>query len=115
MTHEELLLFGERIRNKRNHIGLAQDHVADKLGISLRFYQMIEHGDKSVSLDTLIGLSKILNISIDYLLFGDLAQQLDHPIASIFEQLSPRQRDDATKILQLYSDACNDLPKGDVT
>ena len=113
MTHSELLLFGERIRNKRNELDFTQEFVADKLGISLRFYQMIERGEKSVSLDTLAGLSKILNISIDYLLFGDAGHQLDNPVVTTFRQLSPRQRDDATKILQLYLDACNDFPRGD--
>jgi len=110
MTHSELLLFGERIRNRRDSFALTQEYVSNELGISSRFYQMVERGEKSVSLDTLIKLSKVLNISIDYLLFGDLSGQLDNPIADTFKQLSPRQRNDAAKILQLYLDGCNDSP-----
>lgn len=106
MTHDELLLFGERLRNRRNTLGFTQEYVADTINISLRFYQMIERGEKSVSLDTLIGLSKALTISIDYLLSGDLSYSLSNPIAEVFEGLSPRQREDAIKILQLYSNAC---------
>ena len=71
MTHEELLLFGERLRNRRNAQGFTQEFVSDKTGITLRFYQMLERGEKSVSLDTLIQLSKTLSTSTDYLLFGD--------------------------------------------
>ena len=115
MTHSELLLFGERIRNRRDSLNLTQEYVSDELHISLRFYQMIERGEKSVSLNTLTGLSQILNISIDYLLFGDLSSQLDNPIANTLKQLSPRQRSDAAKILQLYLDGCNDVPGSDVT
>lgn len=106
MTHEELLLFSERLRNRRNALGLTQEHVADTINISLRFYQMLERGEKSMSLDTLIGLSKTLTVSIDYLLFGDVQHPLSNPIAEIFEGLSPCQREDAVTMLHLYAKAC---------
>lgn len=106
MTHDELLLFGERLRRRRNELGFTQESVSDKNNISLRFYQMIERGEKSLSLDTLIGLSKTLNISIDYLLFGDMPHALDNPIADIISSLSSDQRSDALKILQLYAKSC---------
>ena len=108
MTHEELLLLGERLRIRRNAIGLTQETTADKVGISLRFYQMIERGEKSVSLETLIGLSRVLGISIDYLLFGNLPEPLSNPVAEIWAVLSPSQRQDAVQILQLYAKACHE-------
>ena len=107
MTHDELLLFGERLRDRRNKLHYTQEYVSDKVGISLRFYQMIERGEKNVSLDTLICLSRTLSISIDYLLLGDVSYSLNNPIADILSHLSPRQQADATKILSLYSDACD--------
>lgn len=107
MTHEELLLFGERLRNRRNSLGFTQESLSEQIGISLRFYQMIERGEKSVSLDTLLRLSKALNISMDYMLLGSLSDSLAHPIAELFSSLTPRQQADATKILQLYAKACN--------
>ena len=105
MTHEELLLFGEHLRNRRNLLSCTQEYVAEKIGISLRFYQMIERGEKSVSLDTLIRLSRTLTISIDYLLFGTVAS-LEDPVTEIINRLSPRQRQDAAQILRLYAKAC---------
>lgn len=105
MTHEELLLFGERLRDRRNALGLTQEFVSDKAGISLCFYQMLERGEKSVSLDTLINLSKALTISTDYLLFGDLSHNLESPLVEVLSGLPQPQREDALKILQLYSKA----------
>ena len=105
MTHEELLLFGERLRNRRNVLGLTQEFVSDQAGITLRFYQMLERGEKSVSLDTLINLSRTLTISADYLLFGDLSNNLESPLVEILNGLPQPQREDALKILQLYSKA----------
>lgn len=89
MTHEELLLFGERLRGRRNSLGYTQEYISDKIGISLRFYQMIERGEKSVSLDTLIRLSRTLAVSMDYLLLGDVSGSLANPILDTLAGLSP--------------------------
>lgn len=86
-------------------LGLTQEFVSDKAGITLRFYQMLERGEKSVSLDTLISLSRALTISTDYLLFGDLSYNLESPLVEILNGLPQPQREDALKILQLYSKA----------
>lgn len=107
MTHEELLLFGERLHSRRTALGFTQEYVSGEADIGLRFYQMVERGEKSVSLDTLIRLSKALTISIDYLLFGDLSYTLDNPLAETLNGLSPQRREDALNILQLFSKACN--------
>ena len=107
MTHEERLLLGERLRNGRNEVGYTQEYMADHSGITLRFYQMIERGEKDVSLKTLIRLSELLSISMDYLLFGDSSSfARGDPIADLYASLTPSQRDDATKILKLYAKAC---------
>lgn len=106
MTREELLLFGERLRNRRSMLGFTQEFVSDQAGISLRFYQMLERGEKSVSLDTLIRLSKILTTGTDYLLFGEFSTNRESPLAEILNGLPHPQREDAFKILQLYARSC---------
>ncbi len=100
MTKGELLLFGERIRNQRNALGLTQEAVAEQIGVSLRFYQMVERGEKCVSVDTMMKLSRALNASMDYLLLGEVA---DNPLSQTMAALSPQQRQDAIKILELYA------------
>ena len=102
MTHAELLLFGERLRKRRNDLGFTQEYVSEQSGITLRFYQMIERGEKNVSLDTLTSLSKVLSVSSDYLLFGNLSSSLENPIADLIQNLSPHQRENVVKILNLY-------------
>ncbi len=106
MTHEELLLFGERLRSRRNMLGFTQEVVSEKARITLRFYQMLERGEKSVSLDTLIQLSKALTISTDYLLFGNFSYNLENPLVEVLNGLPQPQREDALKVLQLYAKAC---------
>jgi len=106
LTHEELLLFGERLRNRRNALGFTQEYISNEAGIGLRFYQMLERGDKKVSLDTLIRLSKVLTMSVDYMLFGEVSYSLNNPLAENLNKMQPQQREDALKILQLFSNAC---------
>lgn len=106
MTRDEQLKFGERLRNRRDALGFTQEFVSEQIGITLRFYQMIERGEKSLSVDTLIRLGQTMSVSIDYLLFGDLAHLFKNPIAETLSSLSPNQRTDAEKILILYAKAC---------
>lgn len=108
LEYGERILFGERLRGKRNALGFTQEYVSEQIGITLRFYQMIERGEKSVSLDTLIRLSQTLSLSVDYLLFGNLPDSPGNPIAEILQRLSSEQREDAVKILTLYAKACGD-------
>ena len=107
MTHDEQLLFGERLRKRRTALKLTQEYVSERANVSLRFYQMVERGEKSVSLDTLIALRNTLSVSVDYLLFGELPPASENPIAEILASLGPNQREDAVKILELYAKAAS--------
>ena len=106
MTRGEKLQFGERLRRRRDSLGLTQEQVAEEIGISTRYYQMIECGDTCGSVDTLVSASKILNISIDYLLFGDSVYSPDNPFLEVANGLSNSRREDALTILRLYAKAC---------
>lgn len=102
MTPEELLLFGERLRRCREKAILTQEKLAEKVNISLRFYQSLEQGAARPSLKTLISLSRILNTSIDYLLLGEISNDISNPVSEIYNKLTPQQQEDAVSILELY-------------
>lgn len=51
MNEKEKLLFGERLRELRAEKGLTQEETAEALNISLRYYQMLERGEKTGSVD----------------------------------------------------------------
>lgn len=112
MTHEELLLFGERLRNRRIAVGITQESVAEQVGITLRWYQRIERGENNISVETLLALSRVLSVSIDYLMFGEFGDSLSNPyadiVAQVTEKLSPDQRENAIKILRLFADSCSE-------
>lgn len=64
-------MFNKRLREMRMKHNLTQQNMADKLGISLNAYQKYEQAERSPSLDCLVALADILDVSLDYLLCRD--------------------------------------------
>lgn len=64
-------MFKKRLREARMSCGLTQQKMADKLKVSLNAYQKYEQAERSPSLDCLVSIADILNVSVDYLLCRD--------------------------------------------
>lgn len=77
--------FGQRIRTERERLGYTRERFAELVGISTSFVNQIENG---VSANTLITLSSVLGVSIDYLLFGKVSEIED--IISILQGVPPK-------------------------
>ena len=71
MTKKELKSMGDRMKSKRFPLGYTQERVAELTDISFSTYSKIENAIQSPSLDTLIRISIVLDISMDYLIFGN--------------------------------------------
>ncbi len=64
-------MFNKKLREMRMKRGFTQQNMADKLGISLNAYQKYEQAERSPSLDCLVLIADILDISTDDLLCRD--------------------------------------------
>lgn len=64
-------MFNKRLRAIRMQLGFTQQNMADKLDISLNAYQKYEQAERSPSLDCLILIADIFDVSLDYLLCRD--------------------------------------------
>lgn len=64
-------MFNKRLREVRMQKGLTQQTMADNLNIGLRSYQKYEQGERSPSLDCLVLIADIFDVSLDYLLCRD--------------------------------------------
>ncbi len=67
----DLKLIGSRIRNCRRSKGYTQEGLAELVEVSPHYIYEIEKGMKMMSLPTLERLSVHLNVSTDYLIFGE--------------------------------------------
>ena len=59
---------GLRIKELRNHFGFSQDQLADKLSITRSYLAKIESGNRYPSLDILIMIAELFNITLEELL-----------------------------------------------
>lgn len=61
---------GRRIAARRNQLGLTQEQAAEKAGLTQQFFASVETGTKNIRAESIIKVSKALNISTDFLLTG---------------------------------------------
>ena len=65
---------GQKIRQSRIAHSYSQEQLAELTGISTAFLGHIERGTRAMSLETLVSICSILNISIDYLLLDEISE-----------------------------------------
>lgn len=65
-----LLEMGKRIKALRLKQNKTQSYFADILYISPSYLALIESGKRTATIDVLAQISKVCNVSTDYLLFG---------------------------------------------
>lgn len=63
---------GRRIRIQRRHLNLTQGELAKLIGVSPSFIGHLERGTRQASLETLVALANVLDVSVDYLLAASL-------------------------------------------
>ena len=103
-------MLGKRINSARKSKGLTSEKLAEMCNINATFLRQIEGGTKGPSLSVFTAICKNLNVSADYLLFGDLGSDLDgsiFPLIKLQENATPRELklitamiDSATEALQ---------------
>lgn len=63
-----------RIKDLREDNDYTQQQIADKIGITQRKYSYLETGTQPLTDELLVSISKLYNVSIDYIL-----KQTDKP------------------------------------
>lgn len=63
-------LYAERIVNRRKSLKLKQYELAEKIGISTTHMCAIENGRDKLTIDVLLRLCEVLDVSTDYILAG---------------------------------------------
>lgn len=91
---------GSRVRQARRQMSLTQEELAEKMGISASFLGHIERGSRVASIETLVGLCNVLNVTPEYLLSASL-HSFD---ASMPEGLSEGERAKLNEFLRLAQD-----------
>jgi transcriptional regulator with XRE-family HTH domain len=59
---------GERIRRERVSLGITQEVLSEKAGISVSFLGQLERGERKPSLETVVNIANSLGVTVDFLL-----------------------------------------------
>ena len=65
---------GKRIKQVRVKEKLTQEQVAEKIGVSPRQVRAFESGANGASIDVLVALAELFEVSLDYLIMGKPTQ-----------------------------------------
>lgn len=100
---------GKRIHHKRIQLGLSQDELAVRINRATKYCSDIERGMCGMSIETMLSISKALDMSLDYMMFGDVSeiekewQQKDAlTLIHIIEKAPATQRNYAIRLLKLF-------------
>lgn len=100
---------GQRVRQKRISIGLSQDELAERIDRAPKYCSDIERGNCGMSVETMISISKSLDIPLDYLIFGEISvterkyqENEESALLHILSQCSKREREYAMRLLKIY-------------
>lgn len=97
---KQAALIGKRIRKRRKELKLTQDDLADRSGLSQSFLTCVERGEKGLGFDSIIKVSRGLEVSIDYLLTGVMSLNESNYILQLFNQLDEAQREQTISVLE---------------
>lgn len=63
---------GQRIMDRRKKLGLTQEALAEKSGVTTQFVSYAESGKRAMRPENLMRIAAALGVSTDYLLTGDI-------------------------------------------
>lgn len=87
---------GRQIAARRKELGYRQNYVEEKADLSYKYLSSIETGRSIPSLETLIKLCQVLDVTPDYLLLGAVQRpeaKSEDEIFREFQLLSPREQE----------------------
>lgn len=98
-------LIGARLQAARKAKHYTQDYVSARANIGEKFLSQIECGKAGLSVQTLLALCEILEVSPNYVLLADSGLS-DHRLQELMNRLTPRQRQDAETLLTIFVRGC---------
>lgn len=101
---------GARIRKIRKQNHMTQELLAEACNLSTAHIGHIERGTRAASIETLITISKVLNISIDYLLL-DISPVEDNKFFGLINSLNCASEEKYNKLYSVFKILVENIDK----
>ena len=102
----DIQLIGQRIKMARKAKRYTQDYVSARANIGEKFLSQIECGNAGLSVQTLLSLCEILEVSPNYILPANPSKSTENSIGDLLQGLTPRQLQDVETILKIFVKNC---------
>ncbi|MCI5809602.1 MAG: helix-turn-helix domain-containing protein [Oscillospiraceae bacterium] len=102
----DIQLIGQRIKMARKAKRYTQDYVSARANIGEKFLSQIECGNAGISVQTLLSLCEILEVSPNYILLANPSKSTENSIGDLLQGLTPRQLQDVETILKIFVKNC---------
>ena len=103
MEKHQLIEIGQRLRQRRQELGLTREKMSELADIGTGYYGQLEVGTSQMSIDTLIKLSQSMHLPMEYILFGTGYERADtSAVADLLARCTPRELKLAEDVLKLF-------------
>lgn len=93
---------GKRIRKRRLELGLTQEALAEKIDVTDTYIGAIERSTSKCSIETLANLARVLDLNVDYLLFGITPNNYQATFSKMLDTLPQNKK-------QLFLNLCEGI------
>ena len=95
---------GKRIKGKRTALHITQEKLAEEIDVSPSYISEIERGTSISSLAVIAKIANILDLNLDYLVFGINSKNIDETFSEIIKSIPEKEH-------KLYIDICQNISK----
>lgn len=97
---------GQRIQWRRKELGLTQDQVADRTGLTRNFLAAVERGARGLGAESIKRLSNALQISADFIVMGKSGTEDRNHLIELIQPLNSDEIFGLEEIVKVYLKAC---------
>jgi len=91
---------GKRIYERRKHLGMTQEQVAEDMDVSVQMISNLELGKKAIRPENLVKLCNTLKTSADYILTGSFYGVGSDKLVKSINALTPREQEAVTLLVE---------------
>ncbi len=98
-----MIEIGQRLRQRRNELGLTRERMSELADIGAGYYGQLEVGTSQMSVDTLLKLSGVMHLPMEYILLGQGWEPGDpSAVIDLLKRCTPRELKLAEEALKLF-------------
>lgn len=103
MEKQQLSEIGQRLRQRRQELGLTREKMSELADIGTGYYGQLEVGTSQMSIDTLVKLSQSMHLPMEYILLGSGYEPGDATaVIKLLNRCTPRELALAEEVLKLF-------------